>query len=48
MRRLMILLLLGITLLLFSCVSMNASDPNSTLPSNRPANWENQSLGVPL
>ena len=48
MRRLMILVLLGGTMLLFSCVSMNVSDPNSTLPSNRPASWENQSLGVPL
>ena len=48
MSRLLFTILCLAILILSSCVSVDARDPNSTLPSNRPASWEGQSLGVPL
>jgi len=48
MPRFLLFFLLCAVLLLGACVSIVETDPNSTLPSNRPASWEGQSLGVPL
>jgi len=48
MRVLITGLLLCLLALQFSCVSIDETDPNSSLPSNRPASWEGQSLGVPM
>jgi hypothetical protein len=46
------ILMAGIMLLwlatLSSCVSINETDPDSPLPSNRPAGWESTTLGVPI
>lgn len=46
------ILLTGIILLclatLISCVSVNETDPNSPLPANRPAGWEDKIIGVPI
>jgi hypothetical protein len=47
LRHLLLLLFCGLVLFL-GCVSINETDPNSTLPSNRPASWEGKTLGVPL
>lgn len=44
------ILLISIFLLglLASCVSIDQTDPNSALPSNRPATWEGRTIGAPL
>ncbi len=41
-------LLLFLLALQFSCISIAETDPNSSLPSNRPASWEGKSFGVPM
>lgn len=41
------LLLAMVTLMVSSCVGLQ-SNPESTLPGNKPAAWEGKSLGVPL
>lgn len=48
MMRLLFLLFFFGVVLFSGCVSIDETDPNSALPSNRPASWEGKSLGVPL
>ena len=48
MLRLLFFLFFCGCVLFSGCVSIDETDPNSTLPSNRPASWEGKSLGVPL
>ncbi len=48
MTRLLIFLAICWVVLSSGCVSIDETDPNSALPSNRPASWEGKTLGVPL
>lgn len=44
----LLLAVAGLLLLGAGCVCIDANDPNSPLPHNRPAEWENRTLGVPM
>ncbi len=37
-----------LSLLLVGCVSVGKTNPESTLPANRPASWDGTTLGVPI
>ncbi|MFA6815874.1 MAG: hypothetical protein WCS73_06225 [Lentisphaeria bacterium] len=43
-----IFLVFLVCLFLAGCVVERGSNPESTLPGNKPASWEGHSMGVPI